>query len=73
MKKLYCCLAAFLLFASCAKNNTPIAESKLPPEQQKHSIRILAKATGWQPTIYLIEVDGQRYVAVSGCGIAKER
>lgn len=60
-----------LLLGGC--DRTPVANSPVLAEQQSHTIRYLAKAQRGsidQPSVWLIEVDGQKFVAVHECGVA---
>ncbi len=72
MHKRILSIALLVMTCSCV----PVAEEaqaeKAPPEQPKHSIRILQKTdlASWStledPVVYVIGVDDQEYVVVGG-------
>jgi len=60
-----------IIFISC--DEAPQADSPKPVEQEKHTIRYLAKHTpSLEPDVYIIEVDSVQYVAVYECGVVKK-
>lgn len=66
---------AAILWMVCTTGcmEAPEADNTAPAEQERHSIRYLARRIpNVEPNVFIIEVDGQRFVAVcnSGCAVA---